>query len=122
MTDVLIIGSGINGLSTAALLSKKGKKVLVLEQAPAFGGAVRTEEVTLPGFKHDLFATNLSLFAGGGVMAELKDDLIANGLEFVPSDKPYCSLFPDGKMIGITMDRQKNIETLQRVVPNDVKA
>ena len=122
MTDILVIGSGINGLSTAALLSKKGKKVLVLEQADAFGGAVRTEEVTLPGFKHDLFATNLSLFAGGGVMAELKDDLIAGGLEFVPSDKPYCSLFPDGKMIGITMDRQKNIETLQRVAPGDVQA
>jgi phytoene dehydrogenase-like protein len=120
MTDVLIIGSGINGLSAAALLSKKGKKVLVLEQADAFGGAVRTEEVTLPGFKHDLFATNLSLFAGGGVMAELKDDLIAAGLDFVPSDKPYCSLFPDGKMIGITMDRQKNLETLARVVPDDV--
>lgn len=122
MTDVLVIGSGINGLSAAALLSKKGKRVLVLEQADAFGGAVRTEEVTLPHFKHDLFATNLSLFAGGGVMAELKDDLIANGLEFIPSAKPYCSLFPDGKMIGITMDRQQNIETLQRVAPNDVKA
>ena len=121
MTDVLIIGSGINGLSAAALLAKKGKKVLVLEQATAFGGAIRTEEVTLPGFKHDLFATNLSLFAGGGVMAELKDDLIAAGLEFVPSDKPYCSLFPDGKMIGITMDRQKNLDTLARVVPNDVE-
>ena len=122
MTDVLIIGSGINGLSAAALLAKQGKKVLVLEQASAFGGAVRTEEVTLPGFKHDLFATNLSLFAGGGVMAELKDDLIAAGLEFVPSDKPYCSLFPDGKMIGITMDRQQNLDTLARVVPNDVES
>jgi phytoene dehydrogenase-like protein len=121
MTDILIIGSGINGLSAAALLSKQGKKVMVLEGADSFGGAVRTEEVTLPGFKHDLFATNLSLFAGGGVMAELKDDLIAQGLEFVPSDKPYCSLFPDGKMIGITMDRQKNLDTLARVAPNDVQ-
>ena len=122
MTDVLIIGSGINGLSAGALLSKQGKKVLVLEQADAFGGAVRTEEITLPGFKHDLFATNLSLFAGGGVMASLKDDLISAGLEFVPSDKPYCSLFPDGKMIGITMDRQKNLETLARVAPEDVES
>ncbi len=122
MTDVLIIGSGINGLSAGALLSKQGKKVLVLEQADAFGGAVRTEEITLPGFKHDLFATNLSLFAGGGVMASLKDDLISAGLEFVPSDKPYCSLFPDGKMIGITMDRQKNLETLVRVAPADVES
>ncbi|MTB08478.1 MAG: FAD-dependent oxidoreductase, partial [Actinobacteria bacterium] len=41
MLDVLIIGSGINGLSAAALLSAKGKKVLVLEQASAFGGAIR---------------------------------------------------------------------------------
>ncbi len=122
MIDVLIIGSGINGLSAAALLSKRGKSVLLLESAGSFGGAVRTEEVTLPGFKHDLFATNLSLFAGGPVMAQLKGELIANGLEFVPSDKPYCSLFPDGAMIGITMDREKNIETLQRVAPNDVEA
>ena len=122
MSDVIIIGSGINGLSAAALLSKKGKKVLVLESADSFGGAVRTEEITLPDFKHDLFATNLSLFAGGGVMAELKDELIANGLEFIPSDKPYCSLFPDGKMIGITMDRDKNIETLKAVAPGDVES
>ena len=55
MLNVLIIGSGINGLSAAALLSAKGKKVLVLEQASAFGGAIRTEEVTLPGFHHDTF-------------------------------------------------------------------
>lgn len=121
MADIIIIGSGINGLSAAALLSKQGKKVLVLEQADSFGGAIRTEEVTLPGFKHDLFATNLSLFAGGGVMSALKDDLISKGLEFVPSSNPYCSLFPDGKMIGITTDRQKNLETLEREVPNDVQ-
>ena len=122
MFDVLIIGSGINGLSAAALLSKKGKKILVLEGADSFGGAVRTEEVTLPGFKHDLFATNLSLFIGGGVMAALKDDLIANGLEFISSDKPYCSLFSNGKMIGITKDREKNLETLKTVAPGDVEA
>ena len=97
MSKIVIIGSGINGLSAAALLSKKGKSVIVLESAEQFGGAVRTEEITLPGFRHDLFATNLSLFAGGGVMAELKDDLIRNGLEFIPSAKPYCSVFPDGK-------------------------
>jgi len=89
MSKIVIIGSGINGLSAAALLAKRGKSVTVLESATEFGGAVRTEEVTLPGFKHDLFATNLSLFAGGGVMAALKDDLIRNGLEFVPSAKPY---------------------------------
>ena len=118
--DVIVIGSGINGLSSAALLAKRGKRVLVLESADTCGGAVRTEEVTLPGFKHDLFATNLSLFAGGPIMATLKDDLIRNGLEFVPSGKPFISLFPDGKSLGIVMDRAANIETLKRVAPNDV--
>ena len=122
MSKIVVIGSGINGLSAAALLAKKGKSVIVLESASEFGGAVRTEEVTLPGFKHDLFATNLSLFAGGGVMAALKDDLIRNGLEFVPSAKPYCSVFPDGKSIGIVMDRDANIATLTRVAPGDVES
>jgi len=122
MSKIVVIGSGINGLSAAALLAKKGKSVTVLESANQFGGAVRTEEVTLPGFRHDLFATNLSLFAGGGVMAALKDDLIRNGLEFVPSAKPYCSVFPDGKSIGIVMDRDANIATLTRVAPGDVES
>jgi phytoene dehydrogenase-like protein len=122
MSKIVVIGSGINGLSAAALLAKRGKSVIVLESANEFGGAVRTEEVTLPGFKHDLFATNLSLFAGGGVMAALKDDLIRNGLEFVPSAKPYCSVFPDGKSIGIVMDREANIATLTRVAPGDVES
>jgi len=122
MLDVLIIGSGINGLSAAAILSAKGKKVMVLEAANAFGGAIRTEEVTVPGFHHDLFATNLSLFAGGGVMAALKDQLIQHGLEFVPSGKPYCSVFPDGKMIGVVMDRDQTISNIKKVAPEDVAA
>ncbi len=122
MLDVLIVGSGINGLSAAAILSAKGKKTLVLEQASAFGGAIRTEEITLPGFHHDLFATNLSLFAGGGVMAALKDQLIAHGLEFVPSGKPYCSVFPDGKMVGVVMDRDQTISNIEKVAPEDVAA
>ena len=122
MSKIVVVGSGINGLSAAALLAKKGLSVTVLESADQFGGAVRTEEATLPGFKHDLFATNLSLFAGGGVMAELKDDLIRNGLEFISSTKPYCSVFPDGKSIGITMDREANLATLARVAPGDVES
>lgn len=122
MLDVLIIGSGINGLSAAALLSAKGKKTLVLEQASAFGGAIRTEEVTLPGFHHDLFATNLSLFAGGGVMGILRDELVAHGLEFVPSGKPYCSVFPDGKIIGVVMDREQTQNNIRKIAPQDVEA
>ena len=122
MIDVLVIGSGINGLAAAALLSKSGKSVLLLEQSESFGGAIRTEEVTLPGFRHDLFATNLSLFASGGVMAALRDDLVKNGLEFVPSDKPFCSLFPDGKLLGITTDKVTNRAMIETLAPGDNQA
>jgi phytoene dehydrogenase-like protein len=62
--DAIIIGAGHNGIVTGIYLAKVGWKVLVLERNDEPGGAVRTAEVTLPGFRHDLFATNLNLFAG----------------------------------------------------------
>ena len=102
--DIIVIGSGINGLSAAALLAKKGRRVMVLESADMPGGAVRTAEVTLPGFRHDLFAMNLGLFAGGPVNAALGADLARHGFELVPSSKPFCSLFPDGTSVGVQTD------------------
>ena len=98
--DVVVIGSGINGLSAAALLAKSGKRVIVLESNDVPGGAIRTEEVTLPGFRHDLFAMNLGLFAGGQVMAALGEDLARHGFALVPSSRPFCSVFPDGTSIS----------------------
>ena len=120
--DVIVIGGGINGLGAAALLAKRGKRVLLLEANEKCGGAVRTEEITLPGFRHDLFATNLSLFAGGPIMAQLKDDLVRHGLEFVPSGKPFISLFPQGKSLGVVMDREATLANVAKVAPNDVES
>ena len=54
--DYIIIGSGINGLVAGALLSRAGKKVLIVERSESFGGCLSTEEITLPGFKHDIMA------------------------------------------------------------------
>jgi phytoene dehydrogenase-like protein len=52
--DVVVVGSGPNGLSAAAELSRRGRRVLVVEQADDIGGGTRTEELTLPGFVHDI--------------------------------------------------------------------
>ena len=52
--DVVIVGSGINSLVAAALLARRGQRVLVLERNDRFGGCIRTDEVTRPGFKHDV--------------------------------------------------------------------
>src|SRR5476651_1806796 len=77
--DYVIVGSGINALVAAALLAKKGKKVLVLERNDRIGGCIRTEEIA-PGFTCDVMATTFVLFVTSPAYAALAGDLAARGL------------------------------------------
>src|SRR5690606_34340982 len=52
--DATVVGSGPNGLAAAVELARQGRKVLVVEAADRIGGGTRTEELTLPGFLHDV--------------------------------------------------------------------
>ncbi|MBS0614505.1 MAG: NAD(P)/FAD-dependent oxidoreductase, partial [Proteobacteria bacterium] len=56
--DVAIAGGGVNGLACAATLARDGLSVCVVERNPWVGGGAVTREVTLPGFKHDLFGSS----------------------------------------------------------------
>ncbi|MGJ8544126.1 MAG: phytoene desaturase family protein [Sulfitobacter sp.] len=102
--DAIIIGAGHNSLACACHLAARGWKVAVFEQAPEPGGAVKTGEYTLPGFRHDWAAMNLSLFAGSRFHSENAEELAKHGLAFAPTGDPFASVFPDGRWLGVSND------------------
>jgi phytoene dehydrogenase-like protein len=107
--DHIIVGSGINALVCAAMLAGKGGKVLILERNDRIGGCIRTEEITAPGFVHDVMATTFVLFITSPAYAALAADLGRHGLEFCHTKTPTGVLQPDGAHAVLSMDRAANI-------------
>ena len=95
--DAIVVGSGVNGLACAALLAKGGWNVCVLERNDWFGGAIKTAEITVPGFRHDVFSAWHPLWVGGPAHAQLGDDLAQHGLEYLNTELPTGTLCPDGE-------------------------
>ncbi|PWU18984.1 MAG: FAD-dependent oxidoreductase [Candidatus Rokuibacteriota bacterium] len=120
--DVVFVGSGINSLAGAALLAKGGKRCLVLERNDWLGGAIKTAELTRPGFVHEVFASWHPLFAGSAAYEQLKDDLTTNGLEYLNTELPTGTLLPDGSSIFLTTSHERNVEELERAAPGDGEA
>ncbi|EKN62620.1 FAD dependent oxidoreductase [Neobacillus bataviensis LMG 21833] len=120
--DFIIIGSGHNGLTTALMLAREGYKVLVLERSKLPGGAAKTSEVTIKGFRHDLFATNIGLFLGSPIYKEMGKQLHEKGLEVVIADKPFASAFPDGDVVRVYMDKLKTLNEFARQSLKDAES
>lgn len=123
--DAIIIGGGLNGLAAAVHLSAKGWHVCVLERQNTAGGAVKTTECTLPGFRHDLYAMNLSSFAGSPFHAEHGALLAQHGLSFVPADRPFASAFPSSSDIGwlgVEKGLDNTLRHIERASPADARA
>lgn len=110
--DAIAIGSGINSLVAAALLARAGWRVCVLERNDWLGGAIRTAEITAPGFVHEVFASWHPLFTGSAAYAELRDELERRGVEYLNTDLPTATLFPDGESRFLTTSREANVAAL----------
>ena len=121
MSDVdhLIIGSGINALVAAAMLARKGDSVLVVEREDRIGGCMMTEEITLPGFHHDVMAATFVLFLTGPAHEALGADLAEHGLEFCHSPHPTAALRSNGQALRLEMDRAANVATFNARAPGD---
>jgi len=117
--DAVVIGAGVNGLAAAVHLSAKGWKVAVLERADMAGGAVKTREITRPGFRHDLYAMNLGMFAGSPFLTAHKDRLLSQGLAFVGAEQCFATAFPDGTWLGIDKDLNTTVSRIAALSPAD---
>jgi phytoene dehydrogenase-like protein len=119
MAEHVIIGSGINALVAAAMLGLKGDRVTVVERSDRIGGCLRTEEITLPGFHHDVMAATWVLFMTGPAGAVLGPHLARHGFDYAHSPHPTAVLRPDGSALVLTMDRAANVVAFNEAAPGD---
>jgi phytoene dehydrogenase-like protein len=82
--DAVVVGSGPNGLVAAVTLARAGRRVLLLEAADRFGGALRSGELTLPGRVHDFGATVMAMALASPAFRGLE----LKGVEFVHPPVP----------------------------------
>jgi phytoene dehydrogenase-like protein len=100
--DAVVIGAGPNGLVAANLLADAGWDVLVLEAQPTPGGAVRSAEVTAPGFVSDLYSSFYPLGLASPIVARL--DLAAHGLRWRHAPAALAHPLLDGRAAVLSRD------------------
>jgi phytoene dehydrogenase-like protein len=97
--DAIIVGSGPNGLAAAITLARQGWRVLLLEAKETIGGGMRTAELTLPGFRHDICSAIHPLGMGSPFFQSLP--LTDYGLEWIQPDLPLAHPFDDGTAVAV---------------------
>jgi phytoene dehydrogenase-like protein len=116
----LVIGAGPNGLAAAIRLAEAGVETTVLEARELPGGAVRTEELTLPGFRHDTFSSVYPAAAASPVFARMP--LAAHGLEWVHPALCMAHPLDDGSAVGLHRDLQATADSLDAQHMGDGRA
>jgi phytoene dehydrogenase-like protein len=116
--DVIIVGAGHNGLTTAAYLALAGLKTLVLESRPIVGGTCVTEEV-FPGYRVSTTSYLCSLLQEK-VIKDL--ELEKFGYQVFPKDPAFFSPFPDGRYLIMWSDAARTCEEIRKFSPRDAEA
>ncbi len=108
--EAIVVGSGPNGLAAAIALAREGVAVRVLEAADAVGGGMRTEELTLPGFRHDVCSAIHPLAVASPFFRSVP--LAELGVEWIESPAALAHPFDDGTAALLERSVEATGETL----------
>lgn len=100
--DAIIIGSGPNGLAAAITIQRQGLSTLLIEGADTIGGGMRTKELTLPGFKHDVCSAIHPMALGSPFMRNLP--LSDFGLSFKSAEYQVAQPLDSGQSVLLHQD------------------
>ena len=114
--DAIIVGAGPNGLAAAVRLARAGLSVHVLEAAPVIGGGTRTEQLTLPGFLHDVCSTIHPMALASPFFRQLP--LAQYGLEWVHTPTLIAHPLDDGHVITL----ERTLAATEEVLGADGRA
>lgn len=120
MADAVVIGAGPNGLVAANLLADAGWDVDVLEAQPEPGGAVRSAELTEPGFVHDVFSAFYPLAAASPAIRALR--LEEHGLRWRRGALALAHPLPDGSCATLSLDLDETARSLDAFARGDGEA
>ena len=120
LVDAVVIGAGPNGLVAANLLVDAGWSVLVLEAQPEPGGAVRSGEVTAPGFVSDLYSSFYPLTVASPIIAGLRLD--EHGLRWRHAPAALAHPMPDGRTAVLSRDLPTTMASVEAAGAGDGEA
>ncbi|MFN7115863.1 MAG: phytoene desaturase family protein [Saprospiraceae bacterium] len=110
--DAIVVGSGPNGLAAAITLQQQGLSVLLIEGKSTIGGGLRTAELTLPGFLHDICSAIHPLAMASPFFKALP--LQDFGLEFIQPPIAAAHPFDNGMAAVLTQSLQETAQLLQK--------
>lgn len=108
--DAIVVGSGPNGLAAAITMQYAGLSVLLLEAKDTIGGGLRTKELTLPGFRHDVCSAIHPMAAGSPFFRQLP--LHQHGLEYIYPEISAAHPFDDGTAAALTLSLEETARSL----------
>lgn len=97
--DAVIVGSGINALVAAAMLSRDGWRVAICERNDRPGGAICTRTDVFDGYTVELLSSWHPLFVGGPAYAALGEELGRRGLTYLNTERPTGVACADGTAV-----------------------